>query len=86
MMMSELPGGSAAGSALVSLAVGVWGKPASGWVEGAAILVAVLLVGTVTAANNFAAQVNFEEAEPLSVDYQRETSMILFKGCLSLFQ
>jgi len=48
-----------AGSALVSLAVDLRGNLASGWVEGAAVLVAVLLVGVVTAANNFSVQVLF---------------------------
>jgi len=43
----------------VSLAVDLRGNLASGWVEGAAVLVAVLLVGVVTAANNFSVQVLF---------------------------
>ena len=41
----------------MSLAVGLRDNLASGWVEGAAVLVAVLLVGVVTAANNFSVQV-----------------------------
>ena len=40
-------------SALVSLAVGVYDDPATGWIEGCAILAAVLIVAVVTATNDY---------------------------------
>ena len=39
-------------SAVVSLAVGVYDNPQSGWIEGCAILAAVLIVAVVTATND----------------------------------
>ena len=42
----------------MSLVVGVLDDPSGGWVEGAAILAAVLIVGVVTATNDFSAQVS----------------------------
>ena len=40
--------------------MGMTEDPASGWVEGAAILAAVLIVGVVSATNDFSAQTQFE--------------------------
>ena len=46
-------------AAAVSLAVGVYDDPAKGWIEGAAILAAVLIVAVVTATNDYQKQVQF---------------------------
>lgn len=40
-------------ASLVSLSVGVLDDPEKGWIEGAAICVAVILVSFITAANNY---------------------------------
>jgi P-type Ca2+ transporter type 2C len=44
-------------SAVVSLAVGLYESLSTGWIEGSAILVAVLIVAVVTATNNFMKEV-----------------------------
>jgi Ca2+-transporting ATPase len=46
-------------SAIVSLCVGFYGDPAKGWIEGAAILVAVLVVAVVTATNDYSKDQQF---------------------------
>jgi magnesium-transporting ATPase (P-type) len=46
-------------SAIVSLAVGFYGDPAKGWIEGAAILAAVLIVAVVTATNDYSKDQQF---------------------------
>jgi magnesium-transporting ATPase (P-type) len=48
-------------AALVSLAIGIYDDPATGYVEGLAILAAVLIVSTVTAANDFQKESQFRE-------------------------
>lgn len=40
-------------AAVVSFAIGIYEDPAKGWIEGAAILAAVLIVAIVTATNNY---------------------------------
>ena len=47
------------GAAAVSLCVGVYDDPAKGWIEGVAILAAVLIVAVVTATNDYQKQVQF---------------------------
>jgi hypothetical protein len=44
-------------SAVVSLAVGLYESLSTGWIEGSAILVAVLIVAVVTATNNYMKEV-----------------------------
>eukprot|EP00639_Heterosigma_akashiwo_P038124 CAMPEP_0194713082 /NCGR_PEP_ID=MMETSP0296-20130528/5031_1 /TAXON_ID=39354 /ORGANISM="Heterosigma akashiwo, Strain CCMP2393" /LENGTH=1047 /DNA_ID=CAMNT_0039611733 /DNA_START=74 /DNA_END=3217 /DNA_ORIENTATION=+ len=46
-------------SALVSLAVGVYDDPKKGWIEGTAILAAVLIVAVVTATNDYGKETQF---------------------------
>jgi magnesium-transporting ATPase (P-type) len=48
-------------AAAVSLIVGMVEDPAKGWIEGAAILFAVLLVAVVTATNNFNKESQFRK-------------------------
>lgn len=46
-------------SAVVSLAVGLYESLSTGWIEGSAILLAVLIVAVVTATNNYMKEVPF---------------------------
>ena len=48
-------------SAVVSFAVGFYEDPAKGWIEGAAILAAVLIVAVVTACNNYSKEMQFRK-------------------------
>ena len=45
-------------SAVVSLAVGLYENLSSGWIEGTAIIAAVLIVAVVTACNNYVKEVS----------------------------
>ena len=47
-------------SAVVSLAIGTWENPQTGWIEGTAINLAVLIVGAVTATNETQSAEQFE--------------------------
>ena len=47
-------------SAVVSLAIGTWENPNTGWIEGTAINMAVLIVGAVTATNETQSAEQFE--------------------------
>ena len=49
------------GAALVSLAIGIYDDPATGYVEGLAILAAVLIVSVVTAGNDYQKESQFRE-------------------------
>ena len=46
-------------SSLVSLVIGIYEDPSSGWIEGVAILSAVLIVAVVTACNDYQSQAQF---------------------------
>jgi P-type Ca2+ transporter type 2C len=48
-------------AAVVSLAVGMYESPSTGWIEGAAILFAVLLVAVVTATNDYRKESQFRK-------------------------
>ena len=48
-------------SAIVSLVIGIYEDPATGWIEGVAILSAVLIVAVVTACNDSASQDQFRK-------------------------
>lgn len=52
-------------SSAVSLAVGFYSDPAKGWIEGAAILVAVLVVAIVTATNDYSKDQQFRALNAL---------------------
>ena len=53
-------------SAIVSLAVGLYDDPKNGWIEGGAILLAVLLVAVVTATNNYNKEAQFRKLNAVS--------------------
>ncbi len=55
-------------SAGVSLVVGVAEDPKKGWIEGAAILGAVLIVGVVTATNNYNKEMQFQTLNAVKDD------------------
>eukprot|EP00604_Paraphysomonas_vestita_P000027 CAMPEP_0174825842 /NCGR_PEP_ID=MMETSP1107-20130205/43165_1 /TAXON_ID=36770 /ORGANISM="Paraphysomonas vestita, Strain GFlagA" /LENGTH=444 /DNA_ID=CAMNT_0016057867 /DNA_START=347 /DNA_END=1679 /DNA_ORIENTATION=+ len=50
----------------VSLSIGIWEDPRTGWIEGTAILVAVFLVALVTAGNNYTKELQFRALEKSS--------------------
>jgi magnesium-transporting ATPase (P-type) len=55
-------------AAVVSFAVGLYEDPTKGWIEGAAILFAVLLVAVVTATNNFNKESQFRKLNAVKDD------------------
>lgn len=55
-------------AAVVSLIVGIYEDPANGWIEGGAILLAVLLVAVVTATNNFNKEAQFRKLNAVKDD------------------
>ena len=62
------------GAAVVSLAIGIVEEGAAkGWIEGGAILIAVLLVATVTAGNDYTKELQFRELEKSSQNDERCT-------------
>ena len=55
-------------SAVVSLAVGVYDDPKTGWIEGTAILAAVVIVAFVTATNDYQKERQFRNLEDVAAD------------------
>lgn len=55
-------------AAVVSFAVGMYEDPAKGWIEGAAILSAVLIVAIVTATNNYNKEQQFRKLNAVKDD------------------
>lgn len=55
----------------VSLGIGIWENPRTGWIEGTAILIAVLLVAFVTAGNNYSKELQFRALEKSSQQDER---------------
>jgi calcium-translocating P-type ATPase len=55
-------------AAVVSLAVGVYEDPQKGWIEGVAILSAVLIVAVVTATNNYNKELQFRKLNAVKED------------------
>ncbi|KAM3568386.1 hypothetical protein VYU27_009491, partial [Nannochloropsis oceanica] len=55
-------------SAVVSLAIGLYEDPKKGWVEGVAILTAVLAVATVTASNDYSKEQQFRALNAVKED------------------
>jgi magnesium-transporting ATPase (P-type) len=53
-------------AAIISLAIGMWEHPTTGWIEGTAILIAVLLVALVTSGNNYTKELQFRALEKSS--------------------
>ena len=60
---------SRTGSAVVSLVVGIYEDPSKGWIEGVAILFAVLLVALVTTSNNYSKEAQFRKLNAQKVSY-----------------
>ena len=58
-------------AAAVSFGIGYWQDPSSGWIDGAAIFVAVFLVSNIAAANDYSKQLQFLELEKSSEEDQR---------------
>lgn len=63
-------------AAIVSLLVGIWDDPKAGWIEGAAILLAVFIVAIVTAGNNYNKEMQFQKLnsakDDISISVVRE--------------
>jgi Ca2+-transporting ATPase len=55
-------------AAVVSLAIGIYEDPAKGWIEGAAILFAVMIVAVVTASNNYNKELQFRKLNAVKDD------------------
>ena len=53
-------------AAVVSLVIGVYEDPVVGWVEGAAILIAVMAVSSISAGNDYNKQLQFRDLEKAS--------------------
>jgi len=66
-------------AAVVSLAVGLYDDPATGYVEGCAILAAVLVVSVVTAANDYQKESQFRE---LSSVHDSDKDVVVVRGGL----
>ena len=60
-------------AAFVSLVIGFYEDPSKGWIEGVAILAAVLLVSTVTATNDYQKEKQFRDLEKNSEALERAT-------------
>ena len=50
-------------AAIVSLAIGAYQEPSTGWIEGVAILIAVFLVANITAGNDYTKELQFRALE-----------------------
>jgi magnesium-transporting ATPase (P-type) len=57
-------------AAVVSFAVGMYEDPKKGWIEGAAILSAVLIVAVVSATNNYNKEIQFRKLNAVKDDIQ----------------
>ncbi len=64
-------------AALISLAIGIYDDPATGYVEGCAILAAVLIVSVVTAGNDYQKESQFRE---LSAESERLDVVVVRDG------
>lgn len=58
-------------AAAVSLIIGVIEEPDHGWIEGAAIFIAVFLVANITAGNDYSKELQFRALESSSQDDER---------------
>lgn len=66
-------------AAVVSLVIGLWEDPTAGYVEGCAILAAVLIVSVVTAANDYQKESQFRE---LSSVHSSNQDVVVVRGGL----
>jgi magnesium-transporting ATPase (P-type) len=58
-------------ASIISLVVGLIEDPHDGWIEGTAIMIAILLVATVTASNNYNKELQFRSLEATSKKDER---------------
>ena len=58
-------------AACVSFAIGYWEDPEIGWIEGAAIFIAVFLVSNISAGNDYSKELQFRALEASSAQDQR---------------
>ena len=58
-------------AAAVSFGIGYWQDPSSGWIDGAAIFIAVFLVSNIAAISDYSKQLQFLELEKTSEEDQR---------------
>lgn len=87
-------------AAVVSFVVGLIEDPAKGWIEGAAILFAVLVVAVVTATNNYNKESQFRKLNAVkddikvgvlrngvatTVDVKKLVSFVCLVSCLTKF-
>lgn len=67
-------------AAVLDLAVDMWSDPSTGWIDGTAIFMTVLLVATVTAVNNYDKQKKFIElylaSETSDVTVVRDSQLV----------
>eukprot|EP00981_Chlorochromonas_danica_P011661 scaffold4203_cov166-Ochromonas_danica.AAC.7 len=67
-------------AASVSLIIGVLTEPDHGWIEGCAIFIAIALVSTISAGNDYSKQLQFRALEHSSADDERTS--VLREGCV----
>ena len=60
-------------AACVSFAIGYWEDPKIGWIEGAAIFIAVFLVSNISAGNDYSKELQFRALEASSAQDQRSS-------------
>lgn len=58
-------------AAAVSFGIGYWEDPALGWIEGAAIFIAVFLVSNISAGNDYSKEIQFRQLEASSAQDQQ---------------
>ncbi|KAL0239176.1 hypothetical protein PCE1_004867 [Barthelona sp. PCE] len=57
-------------AAIISLVLGLWEDPTSGWIEGLAILIAVLIVTVVTAGNDYSKEKQFRKLSAIAAVHE----------------
>eukprot|EP00607_Mallomonas_marina_P009535 CAMPEP_0182418478 /NCGR_PEP_ID=MMETSP1167-20130531/2892_1 /TAXON_ID=2988 /ORGANISM="Mallomonas Sp, Strain CCMP3275" /LENGTH=1094 /DNA_ID=CAMNT_0024592699 /DNA_START=178 /DNA_END=3462 /DNA_ORIENTATION=+ len=67
-------------ASIVSIAIETWQYPETGWIEGCAILMAVFLVGMVTATNDYSKELQFRKLEDTS--HKSERTSVLRNGMI----
>ena len=69
-------------AACISFAIGYWEDPKIGWIEGAAIFIAVFLVSNISAFNDYSKELQFRELEASS--QQDEKASVFRMGKIEL--
>ena len=70
------------GAAAISFAIGYWEDPKLGWIEGAAIFIAVFLVSNISAGNDYSKELQFRALEASSA--QDERASVFREGKIEL--